>query len=491
MTTSLLGAGDLTAAQVAALARRRTALEIAPESMARVARSRAAAHQAVEQHPVYGYATGVGANLSTSVDVLHFDQFGLDLLRSHSGGIGPRLGAPAARAMMAVRLNQLLLAGTAVSQDAVSALAHALASGLVPTVHAHGSVGTADLSALAELALTLAGESPWLQDTDDAAGAAPEPVPLSGWDALPLISSSALTIGRAALSTADLRVLLDAVPLVAALTLVAGRGSLEPFDAAVHRLRPHRGAAATAARMRELLDGPAPSTGRVQDRFGLRCLPQVHGAVLEAWDTVDAVLDVEINSAAENPLLVQDDPGTAPRYVHHGGFHQAHLALALDHLRLALLGTAELSAARFALLLEPGRTGLPAFLAHGEDGSSGLMILEYGLQSALAQLRGAAQPATLNHAVLSLGDEDHASFVPLAATRLEECVELFRLILATELVAATRALRMQHAVVPGSEELKDFAAAAAEVLDPGVVDRNLTGDVEKAARLLLPTEDAP
>ena len=492
MDTVLLGATELTAAEVAALARRRAAPMIAEEALARVRAAGAAARAAVAasaDQPTYGYGTGVGANLTTPVSAEHFDRFGLDLLRAHSGGFGPLLPAPIARAMLAVRLNQLLRAATAVDQDVVRTLAGALASGHVPAVHGHGSIGTGDLSALAELALTLSGELPWLAHTGERP--APEPVRLSGWDALPLISSSALTIGRAALAAADLRVLLEAVPPLAALALLAVGGSLDPFDAAVHRLRPHAGAAATAARMRALLPHPPAPPARVQDRFGLRSLPQVHGAAVEAFDALDAVLRIEINAAAENPLLVRSDAGGAPRYVHHGGFHQAHLALALDHLRLALVGVAGLGAARLAELFEPGRTGLPPFLARGRDGSSGLMILEYGVQSALAQLRAAAQPATLNHAVMSRGDEDHANFAPLAAAKLEECVELLRLILAAELVATTRALRMRGVEVAaaGSAELAEFAAAAAAVLDPRTEDRNLTEDVERAGRLLLPPHD--
>ncbi|WP_034263562.1 aromatic amino acid lyase [Actinospica robiniae] len=490
MRTVLLGMDDLEPADVAALARRRAVPVVAAEALARVGASRGAAISALAaaapHRPTYGYGTGVGANLTTLVTADHFDRFGRDLLRAHSGGFGPLLPAPSARAMMAVRLNQLLRAGTAVGRDVVQALASTLARGHVPEVHTHGSIGTADLSALAELALTLSGELPWMPGEGD--GASPAPVRLSGWDALPLMSSSALTIGRAALALEDLRVLLDSIPPLAALVLLAVHGSLEPFDVAVHRMRPHAGAAATAARMRALIPGPTAPGSRVQDRFGLRALPQVHGAAVEAFDTLEAVLCIEINAAAENPLLVRDGPDGAPRYVHHGGFHQARLALALDHLRLALVGTAELSAARLAEIFEPSRTGVPPFLAQSEDGSSGLMILEYGVQSALAQLRSAAQPATLNHSVVSRGDEDHASFAPLATTRLEECVELLRLVLAVELVAATRALRMQQVNVDavGSAELVDFAATAAKVLDPGTEDRNLTEDVHAVARACFP-----
>ncbi|MFF4696152.1 aromatic amino acid lyase [Streptomyces chattanoogensis] len=169
---------------------------------------------------------------------------------------------------------------------------------------------------------------------------------------------------------------------------------------------------------------------------------------------------------------------------HHGGFHLARLGLAIDQFRLGLLGTAELSTTRLGILVEPAFTGLPPFLAEDEDGSSGIMITEYAAQSALAELRGAAQPVTLGHAVISRGVEEHASFASTGARRLLESVEHFRLVLACELVAAVRALRMRGLAPAGDGELRDFHARAAQMLDPSLADRNLTADIEAAAALL-------
>lgn len=313
-----------------------------------------------------------------------------------------------------------------------------------------------------------------------AEGAVPAAVALGRWDALPLMSSSALTIGRACLAHVDLRVLLDRVPLVAALSLAAVRGSTEPYAEAVHRRRPYPGAVATAARMRELTR-PHPWRARiVQDPYAFRCLPQVHGAALDASDALDRVLTIELNAAAENPLLDVESED----FYHHGGFHQVSLALALDQLRLAALGTAQLSALRLVVFADPEYTGAAPFLAAAADGSSGTMILEYSAHAALADLRSASQPVTLGHAMMSRGSEDHASFADIGAARLVDAVAAFRWVLACELVDAVRALRMRGTGPAGDSELARFYAGAAAVLDPRTEDRGLTDDVVAAAGLL-------
>ncbi|WP_405740393.1 aromatic amino acid lyase [Streptomyces sp. NBC_01525] len=467
---------SLSADQVSSLARGQAQPLLDAKARERVRKARKTAERVTARRRVYGYTTGVGANRTATVPDSAVDAFGMRLLRSHSGGIGPVVPDEQTRAMLAVRLNQLLRGGAAIDVAVVDRIAEALTRGHLPTVHALGAIGTGDLSALGELGLTLAGELPWR----GGSGPAPAPLTLTRWDALPLMSSGALTIGQSALAATDLGHLLDRVPLVAATTLTALRGSTEPYATYVHDLRPHAGAQLLAARMRELLAAADWDSPLVQDPFGLRCLPQVHGAALDAWSALDQVLSVEINAAVENPLLNAD----AEDYHHHGGFHLARLGLALDQFRLGLLGTAELSTTRLGILLEPTFTGLPPFLAEGEDGSSGLMITEYAAQSAVAELRGAAQPVALGHAVISRGVEEHASFASTGARRLLESVEHFGLVLACELVAAVRALRMRGLVPAGDGELRSFYEGAAERLNSSVADRNLTTDIHEAVALL-------
>ncbi|MDX2679847.1 aromatic amino acid lyase [Streptomyces sp. NY05-11A] len=312
----------------------------------------------------------------------------------------------------------------------------------------------------------------------------PAPVTLQPGDALALLSSNALALGQAALAQNALDTLLRATHAVAALSLVAVSGSPEAYAAPVHALRPYAGAARAAGEVRRLLglpDRPAHHPGgRVQDPFGFRAFPQAHGCALDACERLREILEVEVNCPSENPLM--DPEGTAA--YHHGGFFAAPLGLALDAANLALLQTAQLSAARLAALGDPGLTGLPAFLGAGPASSSGTMILEYTANSALAELRSCTIPASAGHAVLSQGLEEAASFAGQAARQTLRATDAYTTVLACELVASVRALRMHPHPPPHSMPPTDVFAVAAAALPAGTEDRPLTGDVTAAAQLL-------
>ncbi|WP_406476995.1 aromatic amino acid lyase [Streptomyces sp. NBC_01615] len=313
--------------------------------------------------------------------------------------------------------------------------------------------------------------------------APPEPQALDNNDALALISSNALTLGQAALALHELRGLIGATQVVAALSLLAVDGSHEAYAAPVHAARPHKGSTEVARRMRELIgaaDRPTPPLGRIQDPYGFRCVPQIHGPAHDAADALEGVLTVEINAAAENPLISPEDMAA----YHHGGFYQAQLALALDHFRLAVTQVARLSTSRLSTLNEPAYTRLRPFLADHEPASSGVMILEYAAAAALGDLRAFSAPASLGHAVLSRGVEEQASFASLAARQTLRACGAYRLVVGCELVAAVRALR-QRDLRPEPELPAGRALELAEsVLEPDQADRPLTDDVTAAAALL-------
>ncbi|WP_326825088.1 aromatic amino acid lyase [Streptosporangium sp. NBC_01756] len=404
--------------------------------------------------PRYGQTTGVGANKDVTVEAT-----GLDLLRSHAGGGGPLVGEARARATLVVRLNQLLIGGSGLNPGLLPVLASAVNRGFTPPIRTYGAIGTGDLTALATTALCLLGEHPWNAPSGPGDGVAPR-FPLTSGDALPFISSGAATLADAALACHHLRVVFTAMTAVAAHSFRAVDASLEPLAHAV-QLRPEQ--AAVAADLRALVGGTAPR--RVQDPYGFRAFPQVHGAALAALERAEQVVGEELNIAPENPLI------TGGRAWHNGNFHSARVALALDALRAALVQTASLSAARLATMTDPAHTGLLPFLAE-RPGLSGVMILEYVAHSALADLRQLATPVTLGSAVLSLGTEDHASFTPQAARSTLGAAEPLETVLACELVTAVRALRQRG--LPCDVDL-----------DPRMTDRPLDGDLD-AARGLLP-----
>ncbi|MET8563183.1 aromatic amino acid lyase [Streptomyces flaveolus] len=323
-------------------------------------------------------------------------------------------------------------------------------------------------------------------DGDRTARELPPPVTLRAGDALALLSSNALALAQAALAGHETELLLRATHVVAALSLAAVSGSPEAYAAPVHALRPYPGPARAAAEVRRLLgmpDDPAAGWGnglpaadrRIQDPYGFRAFPQAHGAALDASAALRRIVETEINCPSENPVLTPDG-----HLYHHGGFFAAPLALALDGLNLALLKTAQLSAARLSALSRPDLTGLPAFLATGPAGSSGTMILEYTANSGLAELRSsAAAPASAGHAVLSHGLEEAAGFAGQAARQTERARAAYATVLACELVSAVRALRL-HPEPPALPAL----TLAAAVLPTGLEDRPLTADIETATELL-------
>jgi len=252
----------------------------------------------------------------------------------------------------------------------------------------------------------------------------------------------------------------------------------------VHALRPYPGAIHAAAEVRRLLgipDTPQITSRRIQDPYGFRAFPQVHGPALEAVTALRRILTVEVNCPTENPLISEDGPDGGPAAYHHGGFVATPLGLALDHLSLALLQTGQLSVARLSSFADPEITGLRSYLAEGPAASSGIMILEYSANSALAELRASATPASTGHAVLARGLEEAASFASQAARQALRAVDAYRLLLACELAAAARALRQTPAPLAPAPA---FTVLDTDLLPTSTEERPLTADVAAAANLL-------
>ncbi len=228
-----------------------------------------------------------------------------------------------------------------------------------------------------------------------------------------------------------------------------------------------------------VLEGPGSEPARIQDSYGFRAFPQVHGPAADSLENAARVVTSELNAASENPLV---DPA-AQAVWHNGNFHAAYAGLALDSGRAALFQTAALSAARLGTLVEPSFTGLHAFAADA-PADSGIMILEYVAQSAVADLRRFATPAALGSAVLSRGVEEHAGFSTQSARASTDAVAAYRAVLACELAAAVRVLRMQDRAPAAGGPLRAAFDAAAAVLDPRTDDRPLDADLAAAEGLL-------
>jgi histidine ammonia-lyase len=448
-------------------------VELTDASVERIALAERHLRMASRSGAVYGLTTGVGALRHVPTEVTPGDgsSHALRLWRSHATGFGETYDDATARAAMAIRLHQITSGRSGVSAGLAGSLGAAVAGGAVPELHRLGSIGTGDLVPLAQLALTLVGERPW------RSGAAPVAA-VDDADALPFMSSNALTLATAALVHHRLGLLATAAEKVVALSAVALQGSLQAFDPRVHAGRPDAAQQGVAHRLTALLDEAAWQPARLQDPFALRTVPQVHAPFLDALATTRQAVTVEVDDSTENPLVAPD--GTP---LHHGGFVTARLSATLDALRQATYPVVALSAARLAALVNPSLTGLPPFLASGPAGSSGVMILEYLAQDALARARLVTAPVSTGHASVSLGLEEHASFSTQAAWACEQVVAVAPVVLGCELVTAVRAIRMEPGRLPGGPVREVFDKAAA-VLDDERADRPLSDDLARAVRLV-------
>lgn len=416
-------------------------------------------------HPVYGRTTGVGANRCVSIDAHQLRDQDLRLLRSHATGASSVADDDDVRMMLLVRLRQLCRGGSGLDSRVAEAIVETLEDGDLPVVHTLGSLGTGDLSALAEVALTLAGELP------TRSGRTVDRWQPRGGDALPFLSSSAFTVARAVRAVIGAENWVRHCVVVTAASMVGTRSSVETLATPVQLARPQPFQLEVAGMLRKALSGVEIAPARIQDSYGFRAAPQVLAPLVGAIERLRDAVEIEINSSPENPLV--DCAGGA--VLHNGNFHTQTLALATEAVTLALNGATELCLARINNLSNPAVTAATPFLSDGMAGSSGVMVVEYVAAAAAARVRCLAVPASLSTAVISLGTEDHASFAPAAIDQLIEAVDNAECVLACELLSASRAIHISEISVPPKVPLGDYLCQV-----PGLqslADRPLSSDI--------------
>ncbi|AKS32259.1 aromatic amino acid lyase [Mycolicibacterium goodii] len=463
-----------TIADVVALADRLEKVSVPPSVRAAIARMHEHAAELSSRFATYGRTTGVGANRDTPV-LPEDDTYGMRLLRSHATDAGDPLDDRTVRAMLAVRLVQLCVPGAGLDPEILLGLERMLNDDALPEVRHYASIGTGDLAALAGTALTLMGERPATRPLS----------PMPPWhadSALPFMSSSALTIGRSCLAVDELDRLERASSVIYTLSFLALDGNPSAFSAAAARAAAAPEVDPVAARLRALSTGAGREDhvpARIQDPYGLRVYPVAHASLVAALKSLGAQLERTMNTAQENPLFDVD----GDQVVHHGAFYQAALSLELDGTTLAMALTAPITHSRIRMLNDPETNGRKAFLSSAEDGSSGLMMVEYVAAGAIAEIRAAAQPASVGTLVLSRGMEEDATFASQSALQLERSVRAYRVLLCCELVGAVRLLR-QRGLHESFTGVVGEAMSLAAVLPRDDQDRDLRGDLATAETLL-------
>ncbi len=449
---------------------------------------------------IYGLNTGCGPLCDRPVPPADAARFQQNLVRSHATGFGMPHPRAVVRATMAVRAFSLALGHSAVRPVVVEALVAMLNAGLHPVIPETGSVGASgDLVELAHVACGVMGEGEveWRGVTRPAAeafaAAALRPVVFAGREALALMNGTACETAQAALLVLGAEELVAAAEAAAALVIEVLGGSAEAFDARVHAARPHPGQQASAARLRALLAGSgqlraAAPTGNgdarpvpVQAPYTLRCVPQVLGAVRATVAHVREVVAVELNAVTDNPIFFADDALA----LHAGNFHGQPIALAVDHLKVALAEVALFSERRLARLLDPAcNGGLPPFLIRDQVGvRSGLMGLQYCASSTVADNAVLAHPTSLGSVPTNANNQDVVGMGSVAVRHARRLLENGRRVVAIELLAAAEAVDVARVVGLGAGTRAVHAAVRA-LVPPLLEDRPLGADVERVAAAL-------
>ncbi|HJZ98656.1 MAG TPA: histidine ammonia-lyase, partial [Candidatus Solibacter sp.] len=483
----LLHGQPLTLAEIAAIAGGEK-VEIAPEAIMQMERSERVVREVAHgDRPVYGINTGFGKLCEVRIAEDEIERLQLNLIRSHACGIGRPLSEAETRTVVALRANTLALGYSGVRPVVAQTLAAMLNAGVHPVIPEKGSVGASgDLAPLAHVALCVIGEGEAIYCGERISGgealrrAGIAPVKLAAKEGLALLNGTQALTAVGALALWRARRLVGLADVAGAITLQALHGTPVAFDQRIHAARPHAGQAATAERLRTMLEGsdidPAHRTtrARVQDAYSLRCMPQVHGAVRGALEFARTSVETETGSATDNPLVF---PETGD-ILSGGNFHGAPLALAFDTAAIAMTTLGAIQERRIDRLVNPDlNDGLPAFLAARPGVSSGFMIAHVTAVSLLNESKVLAHPASVDNVPTSGGQEDHVSMGMTAALKFRTVVENGESIAAIELLAAVEALRYREGWNAGPA-LAGVLERVRKIAPPLDEDRALGRDIE-------------
>ena len=395
--------------------------------------------------PIYGVTTGFGSLCNVSIGSDYLAQLQINLMMSHACGTGDRVPNDIVKIMLLLKIQSLSYGFSGCQLDTVNRIIDFFNNDIYPVVYMQGSLGASgDLVPLAHLSLPLVGLGEVEHKGMVMSGA--EVLQKFDWQPIKLASKEGLALlnGTQNMGAFAVWALLQSIRLsnwadkIAAMSLDAYYGLTAPFTDSVHQVRPHKGQIVTAARMRELLEGSQiiekPKT-YVQDPYSFRCIPQVHGTVKDTIEYVRSVVDVEVNSATDNPTVCPDED----IIISAGNFHGEPIAMPMDFLAIAMCELANISERRIYKLVS-GTRGLPSFLVANPGVNSGFMIPQYTAASIVSLNKSLATPSSVDSIPSSQGQEDHVSMGANAAIKLYKVVLNTERVLAIELFNAAQAL---------------------------------------------------
>lgn len=495
MNTVQIDGEHLTLGQLLDVAQRGARAELTGAARERMKASRAVIERVVESGvTVYGVNTGFGKLASVRISREQIQELQLNLVRSHSCGVGAPLSETETRAMLLLRANAIAKGLSGVRPAVAETLCAMLNGGVHPVIPSQGSVGASgDLAPLAHLALIAIGEGEAVYQGRRVAGgealrgAGITPLTLAAKEGLALLNGTQGMLALLALALHDAEVAVNTADVAAALSLDALRGSPAAFDQRIADARPFKGHATTARNLERLNRGSEireshrsmQKDPRVQDPYSLRCAPQVHGAVRDALAQIRATVEIELNSATDNPLVFAD----SGEVVSGGNFHGQPLAMAADQLAVALATLGGISERRIEQMTNPATSQLPAFLVRQPGVNSGFMILQIAAAALASEMKAQAAPHSVDSIPTSANQEDYVSMGMAGARRLQAMMGNVRHILSIELLSACQGIDFLAPLRTGAEAQRayDIVRRLSKSVDH---DRSLAADIEGVAQAI-------
>lgn len=450
-------------------------IELSDDAQRRISECRKYLDKKIEEStvPIYGVTTGFGSLCNVSIGSDYLAQLQINLMMSHACGTGDRVPNDIVKIMLLLKIQSLSYGFSGCQLATVNRLIDFFNNDVYPIVYMQGSLGASgDLVPLAHLSLPLVGlgeveyKGKVLTSVEMLKKFKWQPIQLASKEGLALLNGTQNMGAFAVWSLLQSQRLSKWADKIAAMSLDAYYGLTAPFTDAVHQVRPHKGQIVTAARMLELLEGSEiieKPKSYVQDPYSFRCIPQVHGTVKDTIEYVRSVVDVEVNSATDNPTVCPDED----LIISAGNFHGEPIAMPMDFLAIALCELANISERRIYKLVS-GTRGLPSFLVANPGVNSGFMIPQYTAASIVSLNKTLSTPSSVDSIPSSQGQEDHVSMGANAAIKLYKVVLNTERVLAIELFNAAQALDFRRPL-KSSPAVEAIHAAYRKVV-PFIVD---------------------
>lgn len=471
-------------------------LSIHPDSLEKMRKSRQVVLDIVKKgKPVYGINTGFGALASKQIAVDDLEKLQYNLIRSHCTGVGRPFSREVSRAIMLARANCLIQGFSGVTPETILLLLDFINYGINPVIPEKGSVGASgDLAPLSHIALALIGEGEVeyegkIVKSDFAIHhIGKEPAKLGPKDGLALINGTSVMLALGALALVDAKKIVKQADIIACLTLDAVRGTASPFDLRISGLKPQPGQLDVSRNLLTIIEGSEiinshPEDGKVQDPYSLRCIPQVHGACRQTLRHAEEVLDIELNSVTDNPLVFPETGDV----ISGGNFHGEALALCMDYLAMGLSEICNIAERRVEKMMNPHFSDLPAFLTKNSGLNSGLMIAHVTMAALASENKYLCHPASVDSIPTSTDKEDHVSMGVTSGRKLQEVVSNVQYGLAIELLCNTQGLEFLRPLQtsPGLEKVISLVRRHVAPIED---DRTFHKDIENLAKLVQSEE---